>query len=467
MVTAICAWLRRKGVQVAPFKAQNMSNNSFPCAGGGEIGRAQVAQAQACGLEPEPVMNPVLLKPSGNGCQVVVNGQRWKTLSAREYYTHTDVLASIALDAYRELARRFDVVVIEGAGSVSELNLRPYDFVNLGLVTRIDAPWVLVADIERGGVFASVIGTVGLLTPAERRLFRGFLINKFRGDRSLFTEGVGLLEGRTGAPCLGVFPYADDLHLDAEDSLAAPVSAVTGSAFGAATRIAIVRLPHLSNSTDFRLLASADWLAAPARRSYDAVILPGTTNTLADLAWLRTSGLAAWILRQHAAGARIVGICGGYQMLGRTVRDPDGVESPAVACRGLGLLPADTVLATRKVTRTVTAMTTGGSRFSAYEIHLGRTALDPDGDWRPFARLDDGQGEGAVAPGVIGTYLHGALEDPSVCAEVLGVNIPAVATKAETYGGMADWFECHARGFDVLRMFGPSRFGHSTTGGQP
>jgi adenosylcobyric acid synthase len=467
MVTAICAWLRRKGVQVAPFKAQNMSNNSFPCAGGGEIGRAQVAQAQACGLEPEPAMNPVLLKPNGDGCQVVVNGQMWKTLTAREYYTHADVPAAIALDAYRELARRFEVVIIEGAGSVSELNLRPYDFVNLGLVTRIDAPWILVADIERGGVFASVIGTVGLLTSAERRLFRGFLINKFRGDLSLFTEGVGLLEGRAGAPCLGVFPYADDIHLDAEDSLAAPVRAAAGAASAPASRIAIVRLPHLSNSTDFRLLASADWLTAPATRSYDTVILPGTKNTLADLAWLRTSGLAAWILRQHAGGARIIGICGGYQMLGRTVRDPDGVESSAVVSEGLGLLPAETILATRKVTRTVTATTAGGSRFSAYEIHLGRTALDSGGDWRPFARLDDGQDEGAVARGVVGTYLHGALEEPAVCAEVLGVDFSAVATRAEAYGRMADWFECHARGFDALDLIGHSAFGSSAAGGQP
>jgi adenosylcobyric acid synthase len=214
MVTAICAWLRKRGVRVAPFKAQNMSNNSYPCRTGGEIGRAQVAQAEACGLEPEPSMNPILLKPTGDGSShVVVNGHVWKTLSAREYDTHVETLRGHVLDAYHEFANRFEAVIVEGAGSVSELNLRQYDLVNLGLVTRIRAPWLLVADIERRGVFGSVIGSVGLLTPDERSLFRGFAINKFRGDMSLFDEGVELLEERTASPCFGVFPHAANLHI--------------------------------------------------------------------------------------------------------------------------------------------------------------------------------------------------------------------------------------------------------------
>ena len=221
MATAICAWLRTKGVSVAPFKAQNMSNNSYPCKTGGEIGRAQVAQAEACGLEPETSMNPILLKPSGNGAsQVVVNGRVWKTLTAREYYAHANELREKVLAAYDDLSSRFDAIVIEGAGSVTELNLREHDLVNLGLVTRIGAPWLLVADIERGGVFGSVIGTAHLLSADERALFRGFVINKFRGDMSLFDEGVRILEERTASTCFGVFPYAADLHLDAEDSLA-------------------------------------------------------------------------------------------------------------------------------------------------------------------------------------------------------------------------------------------------------
>jgi len=219
MVTAICAWLRRQGAAVAPFKAQNMSNHSFPCRGGGEIGRAQVAQAEACGVEPEPAMNPILLKPSAGHCQVVVNGRVWKTLTPREYYAHADELREHVLTAYRQLANRFDVVVIEGAGSVTELNLRHVDLVNLALVVAIRAPWILVTDIERGGVFGSVVGTVSLLTREERELFRGFAINKFRGDVSLFDDGVETLEQRTGAPCVGVFPFASDIDLDAEDSL--------------------------------------------------------------------------------------------------------------------------------------------------------------------------------------------------------------------------------------------------------
>ena len=210
-----------RGVSVAPFKAQNMSNNSYPCRTGGEIGRAQVAQAEACGIEPEPAMNPILLKPGGNGTsQVVVNGRVWKTVSAREYYSHVDELRAVVLEAYADLSSRFDAIVIEGAGSVTELNLRDHDLVNLGLVTRIRAPWLLVADIERGGVFGSVIGTAHLLSPDERSLFRGFMINKFRGDLSLFDEGVRILEERTASCCFGVFPYAEDVELDAEDSLA-------------------------------------------------------------------------------------------------------------------------------------------------------------------------------------------------------------------------------------------------------
>ena len=289
MVTAICAWLRRRGVAVAPFKAQNMSNNSYPCQSGGEIGRAQVAQAEACGLEPEPAMNPILLKPTGNGrSQVVVNGRPWKNLTAREYYAAVDELRPYVSAAYADLARRFDVVVIEGAGSISEVNLRPHDLVNLGLVTRLQVPWILVADIERGGVFGSVVGSVQLLTPEERALFRGFAINKFRGDLSLFDEGVSILQDKTGAPCLGVFPFAPDVHLDAEDSLALDTRRRAQVPPGA--RIAIVRHPHLSNATDFRLLNWADWVDSPPSGDYDFIILPGTKNTVDDLAWLHRSG---------------------------------------------------------------------------------------------------------------------------------------------------------------------------------
>jgi adenosylcobyric acid synthase len=441
MATAICAWLRRQGVRVAPFKAQTMSNHSYPCAGGGEIGRAQVAQAEACGLEPEPAMNPILLKPNGNGTsQVVVHGRVWKTVAARDYYAQFDELLPRVLAAYDDLARRFDAIVIEGAGSVSELNLRAVDLVNLGLVTRLGAPWVLVADIERGGVFASVLGTVALLTPEERALFRGFLVNKFRGDRSLFDDGRRMLEARANAPCLGVFPYADDLHVDAEDSLAIDRRARTPAPAGAS--MAIVQLPRLSNGTDFRRLTWADWIAAPPARDYDFVILPGTKDTIGDLAWLRGRGLDRWILDQHRRGATVMGICGGFQMLGEAIHDPGGVESTQGTAPGLGLLPAETVLAAEKTTRVRRARLATGTSFAAYEIHMGATTCALP--LPPFAELEDGTRDGARAERVVGTYLHGALEDPAVCEELFGVPMPEASARSHDYAALADWFERYA-----------------------
>jgi adenosylcobyric acid synthase len=446
MVTAICAWLRRRGVSVAPFKAQNMSNNSYPCGAGGEIGRAQVAQAEACGLEPEPAMNPILLKPTGHGrSQVVLDGRPWKTLSAREYYAVADELRPHVMSAYADLARRFDVVVIEGAGSVSELNLRGHDLVNLGFVTTLDVPWILVADIERGGVFASVVGTAQLLTSRERELFRGFAVNKFRGDMSLFDEGVRILEEKSSAACLGVFPFAPDVHLDAEDSLALDTRRRLPPPAGA--RIAIVRLPHLSNATDFRLLTWADWLEVPPSRDYDFVVLPGTKNTVDDLLWLHRAGWATWIKRQYARGATVVGICGGFQMLGRSVDDPHGVEGPSARAEGLSLLPADTILTEHKRTEAVRATLANGVAFGAYAIHAGRTHTIAGGSVEPFAVLEDGSADGMLGAHVVGTYLHGALEHAAVCEHVFGVR-PSTELKEASYERLAEWFETYARHVD-------------------
>lgn len=451
MATAICAWLRSRGVSVAPFKAQNMSNNSYPCKAGGEIGRAQVAQAEACGLEPEPAMNPILLKPNGNGgSQVIVHGRVWKTLSAREYYAHAEELRPRVLEAYEDLARRFDVIVIEGAGSVTELNLREYDLVNLGLVMKIRSPWMLVADIERGGVFGSVIGTAGLLSADERSLFLGFAVNKFRGDVSLFHEGVRILEEHTSSTCFGVFPYAPDVQLDAEDSLALQTRPTTPVPPGA--RLAIVRFPHLSNATDFRLLTWADWIESARVERYDFVVLPGSKNTIADLLWLRATGLASWIVEQHRSGARVIGICGGYQMLGQVIRDPHGMESAAEEAEGLGLLPTVTTLSREKQTRAVQATTPGGVRFGGYEIHLGVTALDRTNSVVPFATLSDGAPEGVREAGVIGTYLHGAFEHSDVCGEVFGINAPSALSKVDQYQRLAAWFAEHVRHPDQLGL---------------
>lgn len=441
MVTAICAWLRRQGIAVAPFKAQNMSNHSFPCRGGGEIGRAQVAQAEACGLEPEPAMNPILLKPSAGSCQVVLNGRVWKTLGARQYYAHADELRSHVLAAYRTLASRFDVVVIEGAGSVTELNLRHADLVNLGLVTALGAPWILVADIERGGVFASVVGTVSLLTAEERALFRGFAINKFRGDMSLFDDGIAILERHTEAPCLGVFPFATDIALDAEDSLSLRTTPVSPPPFGA--RTAIIRLPSLSNGTDFRLLRWAEWVESVPSSHFDFVLLPGTKNTILDLLWLRETGLADWVIQQRQRGATVIGICGGFQMLGRSIHDPLGVESNGRFVEGLDLLPCQTTLGPEKTTVVRHGVTTNGTPLSAYEIHMGTTTIEER--LPPFAVFDGGETDGVRTDGLIGTYLHGAFEHPAVCADIFGIDLIDEPSKVDQYARLADWFEAHFR----------------------
>jgi adenosylcobyric acid synthase len=447
MTTAICAWLRRRGVRVAPFKAQNMSNHSFPCRGGGEIGRSQVVQAEACGLEPEPAMNPILLKPSHGVSQVLVDGKVWKTLTPREYYAHADQLRHHVVRAYADLASRYEFIVMEGAGSVTELNLQQVDLVNLRLVTELRVPWILVADIERGGVFASVSGTIGLLEAAERELFRGFAINKFCGDVSLFQAGVRLLEEKTQARCLGVFPFERELELDAEDSLALRVTPTGAPPLNA--RTAIVRFPSLSNGTDFRLLHWAEWVTAVPAADFDFIILPGTKSTIADLGWLRTSGLADWVVHQHARGATVVGICGGFQMLGHSVCDPDGAESDVRSAEGLGLLPCATVMLPVKTTRVRRGVTLGGAAFQAYEIHMGHTTWRDE--HRPFARLEGGEDEGTTMNRVTGTYLHGVFEHPQVCAEMFGI-VPVDQPKSDRYDRLADWFDRSVSGWSPLDL---------------
>jgi adenosylcobyric acid synthase len=452
MATAICAWLRERGLRVAPFKAQNMSNNSYPCRGGGEIGRAQVAQARACGLEPEPLMNPILLKPNSvTGSQVVVHGKVWKTLPARGYYQHFDWLLGQVLDAYEELSRRFDVIVIEGAGSVAELNLRRFDLVNFGLATRVGAKALLVSDIERGGVFGSVIGTVSLLEPEERALLRAFAVNKFRGDLSLFDEGRTILEARTGLPCLGVFPYAADIEVDDEDSLSVPD---VSKAPAPGAQVAVLRFPRISNSTDFRLLPDACWLDRPVDHPFRVIFLPGSKNTMDDLRWLRAQGLEEWLRKQWEAGALLVGICGGFQMLGQRIRDPHGAESRETEMPGLAYLPLETELASEKTVREVQARTPAGAPFSAYEIHLGRSRwlAEPGA---AFAHVEAtaneaAHGEGARHGRVFGTYLHGATECPTVLKELLGLDVVADAGKQHHMQALAAWFDTHQQGFAEL-----------------
>jgi adenosylcobyric acid synthase len=438
VATAICRTLRRRGISVAPFKAQNMSLNSYPCRDGGEIGRAQVVQAEACGLDPVSDMNPVLLKPNGNmSSQVIVNGKVWKNLCARDYYEHTDFLLGRVLDAYERLASRYEYIVMEGAGSIAEMNLRQRDLVNLGIAKRVGAPVLLVADIDRGGVFASVVGTYFLLPPEERALVRSFAVNRFRGDPSLFEDGVKILEEKTGSPCLGVFPLLENTHIDEEDSVALDRRGMHGT-----SRIAILQFPRISNFTDFRLMTDACWVTAPVAGRFDVVILPGTKNTIGDLEWMRKQGLDEWVLRQHAGGAKILGICGGYQMLGTSIADPDAVESERGSADGLSLLPVTTILQSEKTTRVVAAESPAGARFEAYEIHMGCT--ERPGGFTSFATLLSGEQEGIRVGRCAGTYLHGALENAALLSELLGVSVPVAPPKERVYDDLADWFTAHA-----------------------
>lgn len=437
IATALCRHLKRRGFRVAPFKAQNMSNNSYPCADGGEIGRAQVAQAEACGLAAETGMNPVLLKPtSGMGSQVILNGRLHGQVSTAGYGEMSSLLRREAFAAYDRLRERFDYIVIEGAGSVAEMNLKQRDFVNLAMAAHAGARGMLVADIDRGGVFASVCGTVDLLEPCERARIHAFVVNRFRGDAELFADGVAFLESRTAKPCLGVLPFAADIALDAEDGVSLDEMPDSMS------RIAVIRLPHVSNFTDFRLLP-CQWLMRPVARQFDWIVLPGTKNTIADLEWLRGQGFGRWIAQQHEAGAKLLGICGGFQMLGSEIEDPHGMESSAPrSAPGLGYLPVRTVLGREKVTRVVRARTPGGAVFGAYEIHLGETA----GGGEPFATLCDGTQDGVRAGRVMGTYLHGALESPAVVREIFGIEVPA---SERCYDRLADWWERSAN----MRVF--------------
>lgn len=430
---AFCRLLHRRGIRVAPFKAQNMSNNSFPCIEGGEIGRAQAMQAEACGLPPMADMNPVLLKPhSATGSQVVRLGKVWRDVEARDYHQHATQLMQVALDSYARLASQFDFVVCEGAGSVAEVNLAERDFTNLRFAQAVSAKALLVADIERGGVFGSLVGTMDLLPIEQRSLVRAFAVNRFRGDPRLFDDGVAFLEDRLRIPCLGVFPFAPEIRVDEEDSVSIPAD---GGNDGA--DVAVFRLPRISNFTDFRLFPKIAWIDKPVSRSFRAIFVPGTKSTMEDLQWLRDRGLCEWLVGQHRQGAHIIGICGGYQMLGVMIEDPDHVESSIERMDGLGMLPMRTVLRSPKVTQVVAASVAGGHEVTAYEIHMGRTeGLE---DVAPFAHLADGSPEGAQAGRVTGTYLHGIFEHPDVVRQTLGMDLPAFPAKCEMYDRLADW----------------------------
>jgi adenosylcobyric acid synthase len=417
------------GIRVAPFKAQNMSLNSAATPDGREIGRAQALQAEACRVIPCAEMNPVLIKPSSDtGAQVVLLGRVWGQVTAADYHQRrVEDLFPTVLESYRKLADAYELILLEGAGSPAEINLREHDIVNMRMAHAADAACLLVGDIDRGGVFASLVGTMELLEPADRARIRGFVINKFRGDLSLLASGVETVERRLGIPCAGVVPFLRDLGLDEEDSVAledrrTPARAWLNISAGPdrPLRIGVVALPHMANFTDFDALAMEPSVALafvddPAQiGSADLVILPGSKQTLDDLEWLRSRGF-----EQSLHGRPLVGICGGFQMLGTSIEDPYGVESggESRSIGGLGLLSIRTTLCEQKTVRRVTGTTCGpgAARFSGYEIHMGETEyvgaqafadISREGELEPLA-------DGAISDSglVWGTYVHGLFDD--------------------------------------------------------
>jgi adenosylcobyric acid synthase len=405
----LCRLLARRGVSVAPFKAQNMSNNSAVTVDGGEIGRAQALQAQACGIEPSVLMNPVLLKPgSDRRSHVLLHGRPYAEASALDYRELKSALRKEVLASYDELRQRYDVVICEGAGSPAEINLRDTDLANMWLADQRDLPTVVIGDIDRGGLFAALYGTLALLSDRDQSLIAGFVVNKFRGDHRLLAPGLDMLTTLTGRPVFGVLPWLPELRLDAEDSLSTP-PALDGGAPAGAERLSVaaIRLPRTSNSTDVDALGAEPgvtvrWTVSPAEvATADLVVLPGSRATVADLAWLREQGLAAALTERAWQGRPLLGICGGYQMLADTITDD--VESRAGAVAGLGLLPVTVRFQAEKILARPTGRALGVEVSTGYEIHHGVTSLMPGKDAQPFL---DGFRVGAVW----GTTWHGAFD---------------------------------------------------------
>lgn len=420
VAAGLCRVFMQDGYSVAPFKSQNMALNSFVTLDGLEMGRAQVTQAQAAGLEPDIRMNPVLLKPTTDvGSQVIVNGEVVGNMTAAEYYGYKRTLRPKVQKAYDALAAEHDIVVIEGAGSPAEINLKAEDIVNMGMAQMADAPVLLVADIDRGGVFASIYGTIALLESEERSRIKGIIINKFRGDKAILQSGIDMITELTHIPVLGVLPYLN-IDLDDEDSLSDRFSREPGA--HCPLDIAVVRLPRISNFTDFDALARHPSVglryvgAANELGSPDIVILPGSKSTMADLLWMRQNGLEAAVKKLASAGALVAGVCGGYQMLGNRLMDPYNVEGGG-EMRGMELLETETVFSPEKIRTRISGkvnLLTGplaaisGAELFGYEIHMGNTRLM--GKTQPFTILEGGIGDGAVSGNVFGSYVHGLFD---------------------------------------------------------
>jgi len=416
LVTALCRILARRGIAVAPMKPQNMALNSAVTTDGGEIGRSQAVQAMAAAVEPLTDMNPVLLKPNTDtGSQVIIQGRAVGNMDAWAFHDYKRIARAAVLESHARLAQAFDVIVVEGAGSPAEINLRENDIANMGFAEAIQCPVWLVADIDRGGVFAHLVGTLELLSESERTLVRGLVINRFRGDRAILQSGIDWLERRTDKPVLGVIPFLDGLHLEAEDSLS---RGAPSDPAGAELRVAVPALPRISNHTDFDPLrlhpqVSLRWVeAGKSLAPADLVILPGSKSVRADLDMLRRNGWEQEIRRHLRYGGKLIGICGGFQMLGNTVSDPQGHEGCVGSTAGLGVLDIETTIEPEKVlVRVEGHLRLASARVSGYEIHMGRTTgRDLE---RPLLDLATGP-EGAISADgqVAGTYLHGLFDDP-------------------------------------------------------
>ena len=426
LVTGLCRILRRRSIRVAPFKPQNMALNSAVTVDHGEIGRAQALQAYAAGIEPHTDMNPVLLKPnSDTGSQIIIHGKAVSNMNAREYYQYKPIARAAVLESFQRLKKQYDVILVEGAGSPAEINLRQKDIANMGFAEAVDCPVMLVADIDRGGVFAHVVGTLALLTESEQARVVGTVINRFRGDIALLQPGLEWLESHTGKPVLGVLPFLNGLHLEAEDSLPLRRVAVREAAAGG-IRVIVPAMPRISNHTDFDPLRlhpqvelqfiGSDETIPPA----DLIILPGSKSVRADLAWLRAQGWENTIHRHLRYGGKLIGICGGFQMLGNLIHDPHGLEGDPGSCRGLGFLDLETTLEPEKQLRNVRGrLAIGDVAVSGYEIHAGTTsgaALR-----QPAVHLTHGSDGATSEDGrILGTYLHGLFESPLACASLLG-----------------------------------------------
>lgn len=438
LAAALCRIFMQDGLKAAPFKSQNMALNSFITRDGLEMGRAQAMQAEAAGIEPSVLMNPILLKPTTDvGSQVILGGEPIGNMKAADYFRRKKEFIPHIMNAYRELERQYDIIVIEGAGSPVELNLKRDDIVNMGMAKLARSPVLLVGDIDRGGIFAQLLGTLSLLERDEAEMVKGLVVNKFRGDKSLFDEGVRILEERGKKPVAGVLPYID-CNIDDEDSLSEKLENTEHGLI----EIAVIRLPRISNFTDFDVFSQYDGVSvnyiskAEQLKSPDMIIIPGTKSTVSDMKWLRETGLEAAIKRCVSRGVPLFGICGGYQMLGKKISDPDASEGGG-EIRGMELLDTETIFRQSKTRTRISGRVScrrgffsclSGAEFEGYEIHMGETASKDN----VFSALSDGRRDGAYSGNVGGCYVHGFFDRSSVSGAIV---IALLKEKGIEYGG--------------------------------